>query len=436
MRMRLFSWLGAVCLGALPGCGANAGVVADGAALYRPADELLQVAPARPFADYVDAARMHLDRYKVPVPGFARERQVEWSLPFERAPAPDCTGPETGLLLIHGLADTPFVFRDLADALAERCVRVRTLLLPGHGTRPGDLVMAESEHWFAMARAQAERFAGEVDRLYVGGHSMGGAIATVLALEHEAVRGLVAIAPSWELNGLRDYLWLATLLEPFLDFVEREPEVNPVKYETLAVNTGDEIGEVRARVQALLREPETTDLPTLLVATEADSVINLDYLQRTFRERLTHPSSRFVFYRDMRNPAPEWWQPQRMAAYDGYRPAERIREMSHQSLPVGPDNPLYGRAGALHHCLEPNGTDRASCLATPRDRVWYGAYHDQSPPDRTVSRLTWNPYFEALVDHVAELLDVDPARGAAEGVPGAAGARTTTAGRVEQLREP
>lgn len=373
-------------------------------ALYRPAEHLLRADPEQSFPEYVRAAREHLAGHKVAVPGFPRARQVAWSTPFERAPAPGCSGPETGLLLIHGLADTPFVFRDLADALAARCVRVRAILLPGHGTRPGDLVTAESGDWLAMARTHLDRLAAEVDRVYVGGHSVGGAIATVLALERDDVHGLVAFAPMWELNGLREYLWLATLAEPFIDFLEEEPEINPVKYESLAVNAGDEVGEVRERVQVALRHRGEVELPTLLVGTAADSVINLDFLQRTFRERLIHPDSRFVLYRDTREPAPDWWRPERMIAYDAHRPDERIVEMSHQSLPVAPDNPLYGRAGPLQHCLEPNGTDRAACLEAPRERVWYGAYHDTSPPDRIVSRLTYNPHFDALVDHVAELL--------------------------------
>lgn len=396
--------------------GAGAATAADPAS-YEPAERLLRADPGRSFAAYVAAAREHLERHKVAVPGFERARQVEWSLPFERRPAPGCTRDErVGLLLVHGLADSPFVFRDLADALARRCVHVRAILLPGHGTRPGDLVTAESEHWFAMARTQLERFAGEVDRLHVGGHSVGGAIATVLALEHDGVEGLVAIAPSWELDELRAYLWLATLAEPFVDFLEHEPEINPVKYETLAVNAGDEIGEVRARVQRLLRHRGEVALPTLLVATEADSVIDLDYLQRGFRERFIHRDSRFVLYRDMRRPLPEWWQPARMVAYDARHPDARILEMSHQSLPVAPDNPLYGRGAPLQHCLEPNGGDREACLAAPREQVWYGAYHDALPPDRIVSRLTWNPHFDTLVDHVAELLGVG-----ASGIPEAGG---------------
>lgn len=385
--------------------------------LYRPAEQLYTAGPQPDYGAYIAGARAHLDEYAVAVDGFDRERQIEWRLPFERAPAAHCDrDATTGLLLIHGLADTPFIFRDLADRLAARCVRVRAILLPGHGTRPGDLVTAESEQWLEVARAHARGLAGEVDRLYVGGHSLGGAIATVLALEDSSIEGLVAFAPSWQLDGLRDVLWLGTLAEPFIDFIEREPEPNPVKYESLAVNTGDEMGEILGRVQSALEIPESSaDLPLLLVATEADSVIDLDYLQRAFRGRFTHPASHMLLYRDTREAPPPWWQPERMSERMAWLPQHRIVEMSHQSLPVGPGNPLYGIDGLIRHCLEPNGASREACLARDPESIRYAAYRgeEERRGRYLTSRLTWNPHFDDLVERVARLL-TDPNTARAE----------------------
>jgi len=382
--------------------------------LYRPAERLYTAGPEPGYGAYLAGAREHLNKYAVAVDGFERERQIEWRMPFERAPAAHCSGEDTtGLLLIHGLADTPFIFRDLAERLAERCVRVRAILLPGHGTRPGDLVTAESDLWFDAARTHARGLAKEVDRLYVGGHSLGGAIATVLALEDPSVEGLVAFAPAWELDGLNDVLWLGTLAEPFIDFIEREPEPNPVKYESLAVNTGDEMGEVLGRVRSALEARESIgDLPLLLVATEADSVIDLDYLQRGFREKFTHPASHMLLYRDTREPAPAWWQSRRMSERMAWLPEHRIVEMSHQSLPVGAGNPLYGIDGLIRHCLEPNGASREECLARDPASVRYAAYRgeDERSERYLTSRLTWNPHFDDLVNRVARLLAADRAR--------------------------
>ncbi len=379
-------------------------------ALYQPADSLYMRGPSPDYGAYVAGAREHLAAHAVAVEGFPRERQIAWRMPFETEPGADCDRDDTaGLLLVHGLADTPTIFRGLAERLSARCVRVRALLLPGHGTRPGDLVAAESEQWLSHVREHAAALADRVDRLYLGGHSIGGALATQVALERGDVSGLVVFAPAWGLRGFGLAMWAATLAEPFIDFVELEPEHNPVKYETLATNVGDEVRETVARTRDALSAAGTIDLPTVVVATAADSVIDLDVLQRTFRQRLVSPRSRMILYRDARDPLPPWWQPERMSAFDAYLPDERILELSHQSLPVSPQHPLYGRAGPLRHCLEPNGLSREACLQRDPGTIWYGAYRgpDERDPARTTARLTWNPHFDALVGTVAPLMAGD-----------------------------
>ncbi len=87
---------------------------------------------------------------------------------------------------------------------------MRAILLPGHGTRPGGRVTAEAEQWFPFVRAHARDLAARVERLYLGGDSVGAAIATVVALEGwPRADGLVALAPAWELDGLRTAVRLA-----------------------------------------------------------------------------------------------------------------------------------------------------------------------------------------------------------------------------------
>lgn len=84
---------------------------AQGDALYEPADSLYRSGPSPDYAAYVAGTRPHLEAYAVAVEGFPRSQQIEWRLPFEEPPASGCDREETaGLLLVHGLADTPSVF--------------------------------------------------------------------------------------------------------------------------------------------------------------------------------------------------------------------------------------------------------------------------------------------------------------------------------------
>ena len=104
--------------------------------LYTPGPSTLGAEPVTDFDRYVESVKAYVDTNLVPVDGFEREQQVLWNLPYRLAPSANCRSADrTGLLLVHGLSDSPFVFRDLARYLADRCIEVRTLLLQGHGTR-------------------------------------------------------------------------------------------------------------------------------------------------------------------------------------------------------------------------------------------------------------------------------------------------------------
>lgn len=378
-------------------------------ALYTAAPEQLQAAPVTDFSRYRAEVKAHLEQYRVAIDGFSPAHQVAWNLPFRRSPAADCAGPgepSRGILLVHGLSDSPFVFRDLAGALAKRCVRVHTLLLQGHGTRPGDLIEARAEVWREQVRHHFAALEAEVDQAFIGGFSLGGALATDFALDPTlpAPAGLLAIAPAWELNGLREYLWLAPWADLVVDFVEEEPELNPVKYESLALNAATQLARVRARTQGRLASPDRRDLPLMLVATEADSVINLDFLVRQFQQRFDNPANRMLVFRDLRKPAPDLRRDERILSLDSYLPRQRILEFSHMALAIAPANFLYGREGALHRCLEPNSLTLEQCQALGPDELWFSAWHEEDPGVPT-SRLTFNPHFPRMVAEIGQFLD-------------------------------
>lgn len=375
-------------------------------ALYTPSAESLNAAPIDSFEQYRSQVRSHLERHLVAVEGFPRVEQVAWNLPFRRLAASHCPSDSTtGLLLVHGLSDSPFVFRDLAESLANRCVEVRTLLLQGHGTRPGDMITAKADVWRRQVRTHFAVLAQDVDRAYIGGFSLGGALATEYALTGQGPEpeGLLALAPAWQLNGLRNYLWLAGIARVFADFVEEEPELNPVKYESVTLNAAVQIGNVLKQTQAAIDQAQPADLPLYLIATEADSVINLDYLIQRFQQDFRHPASRLLVFRDTRRPWSVPEQDNRVKVLNSYLPEANILEMSHQSLVIAPDNELYGLGAPLQRCLEPNGLSLNACRQLPETDLWYSAWHDgaQSVP---TSRLTYNPWYEQMVASLGDFL--------------------------------
>ena len=153
-------------------------------------------------------------------------------------------------------------------------------------------------------------------------------------------------------------------------------------------------------------QQESIDMPLFLAATEADSVINLDYLITQFRERFTNPGNAMVIFRDTRTPWPNAQADERIRFLNSYLPDANILEFSHQSLLIAPNNELYGLGAPLQRCLEPNNISLEGCRQLPEEDLWFSAWHDTERPVYT-SRLTYNPWFDDLAEAVGTFIQAN-----------------------------
>ena len=91
-----------------------------------------------------------------------------------------------GVLLLHGLTDSPYSVRAEAELYASEGFYALSLRVPGHGTIPGALTVARWEDWRAAARLGARHVRGRVPAplpFHVVGYSNGGALAVQYALD-------------------------------------------------------------------------------------------------------------------------------------------------------------------------------------------------------------------------------------------------------------
>ena len=91
-----------------------------------------------------------------------------------------------GILLTHGLTDSPYHMRHLAAFFQRMGFRVMAVLLPGHGTQPGDLLDVRWQEWEKALIYGADTLAAEVDELYLGGLSAGAALSVLQGIEGRA----------------------------------------------------------------------------------------------------------------------------------------------------------------------------------------------------------------------------------------------------------
>lgn len=325
--------------------------------------------------------------------------EINWNSPAEWRP----TGKtDKGIILVHGLGDSPWSLVDIGKKLSEQGFLVRTILLSGHGTKPADLITADIDQWRATLAQQIDVMRKEVGHVYLGGFSTGANLVTSYAIDHHDIAGLALFSPAFESRERRT--WALPFISLFRTWlrapVEGVPDQTPLRYLNTPTNGFLQFYRSSTEVQDKLKR-SGFDRPALLVMTEHDSVINVDRVLATFVESFTNPASRLIWYGSSPNEA---LMDQRVLVEPDYLPEERISQFSHMGILFSPDNPLYGRSGKERLCR--NGQEEEiyiQCLIAANEEVWYSdwAYRE---PDRIHARLTFNPYFEWQSDWMQKVL--------------------------------
>ena len=158
--------------------------------------------------------------------------------------------PRGVVVLLHGLTDSPYSQRHLAQVYRERGFVALVIRLPGHGTVPAALTAVTWEEWLAATRLairEARRRVAAPAPLHIVGFSNGGALALKYALDAIADPELaqpdriVLISPMVGITRFARFAGLAGLPAIFPAFAKAAwlavlPEFNPFKYNSFPVN--------------------------------------------------------------------------------------------------------------------------------------------------------------------------------------------------------
>jgi alpha-beta hydrolase superfamily lysophospholipase len=142
-------------------------------------------------------------------------RRGRWERRIRRGPdgvASDATAFTCGtgrdaVLLVHGFADTASVFAGMAVALAAHGLTCRVMRLPGAGEPLPVAARQTLDGWLAAIREEAVTLRRSHRRVWLAGHSMGGALALLAQLNDPALAdGLVLFAPLFDVSPARSPL--------------------------------------------------------------------------------------------------------------------------------------------------------------------------------------------------------------------------------------
>ena len=115
-------------------------------------------------------------------------------------------GGPVAVMLVHGFTSTPASLSEWAGALAENGFTVSVPRLPGHGTTWQEMNRTRWQDWYAAVEHELLDLAESHRQVFVGGLSMGGALALRLAVHHPAlVAGLMLVNPCVTLADRREF---------------------------------------------------------------------------------------------------------------------------------------------------------------------------------------------------------------------------------------
>jgi len=355
------------------------------------------------FPAYAAAVEEQLRQHRVPFDAEQAELEIDRAKPIQFEPEPECTGQKArGIaILVHGLSDTAFAMNDVGRVIASECFIARTVLLPGHGTRAGDLLTTDLTDWQTTVSELVNQAAAEHNNIVLGGFSLGAVLTLANALDEDSpVDALMAFSPAYTLSSykLARYAPYVRLFRPWVD---RELPDDYVRYEAMPMRGVAETVNAMKLMYNRLARRKTIDIPLLMVQSMDDAVILPHDNMRLFQTHAVHPKSRIVnFYTDQNtnNDANTLW-------VRGDNESMRVLGISHVGVANSPQNVHYGINGDYKNCGVTAPRDPAAVAAClEADEVWYGLWNKPTPPELPSAISSFNPQFDVLAEHIAEFL--------------------------------
>ena len=300
-------------------------------------------------------------------------------------------------ILVHGLADTAFSLRDVGNVLSESCYKSRVILLPGHGTRSGDLLTTRLSDWYDTLHYLIDQAVTETDTILLVGFSLGAVLTLDAAVQRQQdIDGVIGIAPAYYLSSARLTKW-APLAAPVIRWVDRGVADDPMRYEAMPTRGVAETWSAMKQMHQSLKTYGPVTIPWMLAQSMDDAVVVPDQNETLWRKHAKNPASRLIrFVSNQQFP-----EEQRTVNLSGKSSAFRVLALTHLAIHQSPENPHYGVRGTYRNCgagMPREADNIRQCEQS--DKVWYGLWSTEHQPGRPMAYSTFNPSFDEFAKEI------------------------------------
>jgi len=273
-------------------------------------DRLFAELEDRVYAEVEAGTRQILNRYSRGSAADPGRRDRDWNRSFELS----VDRPVGGVLLLHGMSDSPYSLRALGQRLHRQGYYVIGLRFPGHGTAPSGLRHVVWQDMAAAVELAVEHLAANIhdQAMHLVGYSTGATLAVNAALDalEDGARvpdSLVLISPAIRVHsaaalaGFRNSLSNLPGLDrmAYLDIME---EFDPFKYNSFATNAGAQVhGATRhvvQRIRTLATQPPDgpTLPPTLVFKSAVDATVTTEAVVDNLLQVLPSDDNELVLF--------------------------------------------------------------------------------------------------------------------------------------------
>ncbi len=322
---------------------------------------------------------------------------------------------KTGILLVHGLGDSPFLMSDLALDIAtnQNCVVIKSLILPGNGLVPGASLEVGYQDWIRVIDFTISDFKNEnVNQIIAIGLSTGSTLILNRVLNNNPnIIAAAFFSPAFDIGLSRSKILQLKIIDfvsnfkplNFLAYYRKYGDANIYKYESYSYHSINDLYNLIKINNALLQKVNSIKVPTFFAFSDVDVTVKAKTTIALINKIFINARG-VVFSNDGININP---------AITILKPADlpnKILDLSHGSIAISGDNYFYGKNAQVNHgCLQydtKTTQDEFNSCKSFDPKFYYGEttkYNNKTY--KYVSRITYNPYYQTVFTKLNDFIN-------------------------------